>query len=228
MAGLIQERSFRDPVSSGFSTDAYRRGRGRTFASVSGEGPCSSRQEVAHLEPLESGEPSFPLSELVHQLDFTPFFPKIKNRISAADEKNIADMYEKGLSLREIALQFGYSKNRVRSKVRRLGLKLRNQRPQATHLRSLKSGKQSARPYYGFCYFEGEIVKDPREFPVLQMIHRFWSCGKSIHQINLELNRARILSRTGKTWSWAAIQNIVARFKTKKVVLLKGGKYEFR
>ncbi|MFN7453187.1 MAG: hypothetical protein ACK5RO_00870 [Pseudobdellovibrionaceae bacterium] len=60
------------------------------------------------------------------------------------------------------------------------------------------------------------------------MIHRYWSQGKTIHQINLELNRAKILSRTGKVWSWAAIQNLVIRFETKKVILHKGGKYEFR
>lgn len=137
-------------------------------------------------------------------------------------------MYDKGLSLRDIALQFGCSKNRIRMGLRRLGLKLRDKEPQATHLRSLKSGKQSARPYYGFCYFEGEIVKDPREFPTLQLIHRLWSHGKSIHQINLELNRAKVLSRTGKEWSWATLQNIVARFENKQVILTKGGKYEFR
>lgn len=152
----------------------------------------------------------------------------IKTRISAADAKTIAEKYENGCSLRDIAFLFGFSKNKVRSEVKRNGLELRSRRPQATHQRSLKSGKQSALPYYGFCYFEGKIVKDPREFPVLQMIHRYWSQGKTIHQINLELNRAKILSRTGKVWSWAAIQNLVIRFETKKVILHKGGKYEFR
>lgn len=179
-----------------------------------------------HLNAI--GEPSFPLSELVHQLDFTPFFPKIKNRISVADSKNIAEMYDKGLSLRDIALQFGCSKNKIRVGIRRLGLKMRDKGTQATHLRSLKSGKQAARPYYGFCYFEGKIVKDPREFPTLQLIHRLWSRGKSIHQINLELNRAKVPSRTGKEWSWAALQNIVARFENQQVILTKGGNYEFR
>ena len=177
---------------------------------------------------MTNGEPSFPLTELIHRLDFTPFFPKIRSRISIEDGKCIAEMYDKGLSLRDIALQFGYSKSRIRRELRQFGLKLRDKEPQATHLRSLKSGKQSTKPYYGFCYFEGEIVKDPREFSTLQLIHRLWGQGKSIHQINLELNRARISSRTGKEWSWAALQNIVARFENQQIILTKGGKYEFR
>ena len=195
---------------------------------VSRENQPVSNQSAQGLYIVGNGEPSFPLSELVHQLDFTPFFPKIKSRISFADRKIIAEMYNKGLSLRDIALQLGCSKNRVRMGLRRLGIKARQKENQATHLRSLKLGKQSARPYYGFCYFEGKIVKDPREFPTLLLIHRYWSRGNSIHQINLELNRAKLLSRSGKVWSWAAIQNIVVRFEKRQVVLSKGGKYEFR
>jgi hypothetical protein len=122
----------------------------------------------------------------------------------------------------------GCSKSKVRSALRRCGIKPRESTAQATNERPLKSGKQGVLPYYGFCYFEGQIIKDPREFPTLQIIHRGWSRGESIHQINLQLNHAGVLSRKGKTWSWAAIQNTVARFENKQFILSKGGKYEFR
>lgn len=144
------------------------------------------------------------------------------------DAKVIAEKYQKGCSLREIAKLLGSSRTRVRSELKRLGIEVREGGAQATHKRSLKSGKQGPLPYYGFCYFEGQIIKDPREFPILQKIHRLWSRGQSIHQINIELNQAKIPSRKGKTWSWAAVQNIVARFANKQVILTKGGKYEFK
>lgn len=81
-------------------------------------------------------------------------------------------------------------------------------------LRKQKRGKQGARPYYGFCYFEGEIVKDPREYPTLVLIHDFWKEGKTIHQIVKELNCRSLTSRTGRKWSWAAVSNIVTRFSS--------------
>ena len=174
------------------------------------------------------GDPSLVISEPIYPVDFKEHVFETRNRISIEDAKVVAEKYKSGCSLRDLAKLYGYSKSKIRSTLKRQGLKPRAVIAQATHRRSLKSGKQGTLPYYGFCYFEGQIVKDPREFPILQLIHRYWSQGKSIHQINLELNRAKILSRKGKTWSWAALQNIVVRFETKKVILSKGGKYEFR
>ena len=176
----------------------------------------------------KTGDPIRLISERIYPTDFKPQFFETRNRISSEDAKTIAEKYQKGCSLRDIAKHLGSSKNRIRSELKRLGLEVRVSGTQATNKRSLKPGKQGALPYYGFCYLEGQIVKDPREFPTLQTIHRLWNRGKSIHQINQELNREKILSRKGKTWSWAAIQNIVLRFENKQVILSKGGKYEFR
>ena len=87
---------------------------------------------------------------------------------------------------------------------------LRESIAQPTSRRGL--GKQGALPYYGFCYSEGQIVRDPKEFPVLKLIHRLWQEEKAIHQITQELNRQKIPSRKGRRWSWAAVRNIVRRF----------------
>lgn len=139
----------------------------------------------------------------------------------------MADLYGKGWSLREIARECGCSKTRVRSCLLKEGHEPRETRAQATHDRKVGGGKQGALPYFGFCYFDGGIVPDPREFPALQLIHRRWKEQRTIHQITLELNRTKIPSRKGKIWSWAAVQNIVNRFKDRKVILHKGGRYEF-
>lgn len=81
-------------------------------------------------------------------------------------------------------------------------------------LRKQKRGKQGARPYYGFYYFEGEIVKDSREYPTLVLIHDFWKDGKTIHQLVKKLHNRSLTSRTGRKWSWAALSIIVSRFSS--------------
>jgi len=88
-------------------------------------------------------------------------------------------------------------------------------------------GKQAARPYYGFTYFEGVIVIESREFPTLKIVHERWKEDKTIHEIVKELNRKRIPSRKGKRWSWAALQNIIKRFETGKIKIFEGDKYEY-
>ena len=168
------------------------------------------------------------ISERRYPVDYKSHFIETRNRISAKDTKIIVEMYDGGSSLRDIAKHFSCSKNKIRSLLLRNRLKLRPQFSQATSVQLLKPSKQRALSYYGFCYFEGKIIKDPREFPILAIIHKHWSQNKTIHQIDLELNRVRIPSRTGKEWSWAAIRNIVTRFEKKQVILSKKGKYELR
>ncbi len=72
---------------------------------------------------------------------------------------------------------------------------------QEANQRSINSFKQGALPYYGFCYFEGLITKDPKEFPVLLKIHLMWSQGRNAHEVSKALNQAKMLSRKDKSWS---------------------------
>ena len=171
----------------------------------------------------KNGDPRLPLYERLYPIDSKAFSLKESYRISFEG----AVLYRKGWSLRDIAREFGCSKNKVRSELQKAGQEIREGTIQATHNRKT-AGKQAALPYFGFCYFEGRIVPDPREFPTLKRIHRLWKNRRTIHQITQELNRSKILSRKGRPWSWAAVQNIVRRFEDKKLVLLKGGNFEFR
>ncbi len=140
----------------------------------------------------------------------------------------MAEMYKRGQSLLEIARHFDCSKHKVRTELKKAKVQTRASVTQATHKRRLKSGKQNALPYYGFCYFEGKIIKDPKEFPILSKIHSLHEQGKTIHQITQSLIKSKLPSRKGKIWSWAAVQNIVERFKQKNIILISGGEYEFR
>ena len=163
------------------------------------------------------------MSERLYPIATKEFFLREPIRISA----EAAKLYQKGWSLRDIALEFGCSKNKVRADLKKVGIVLRESIAQPTYLRKIESGKQSSAPYFGFCYFNGRIIPDPREFSTLKLIHRFWKSRKTIHQITLELNKLKLPSRKGKEWSWAAVQNILKRFDEKTVVLHKGGRFEF-
>ena len=188
---------------------------------VSGD---DSNLQVVRSDTGELGDRSFSMYELFYPIDTKDF--SLGNDVRILSE--LAVLYEKGLSLREIAREIGCSKNGVRSSLLKGGHELRDQFSQATDKRGVSGGKQGALPFYGFCYFEGQIVRDPREFPTLQTIHNAWKKKLTIHQIANRLIQAGQLSRTGKLWSWAAVRNIVARFEQQIIVLHKGGKYEFR
>lgn len=135
---------------------------------------------------------------------------------------------KKRFSVSDISKQLGFSKGKVLRLMKLAGLKSRPKMAHAEKDRLLKHGKQSALPYYGFCYFEGRVTKDPKEFPTLQIIYSRFGAGKTIQEIVLELNRKKLPSRKGKSWSWAAVQNIVNRIKDKKLILKTGGDYELR
>ena len=129
-------------------------------------------------------------------IDIIKFSPQGDPRIS---EKTVQE-YQKGQSIADIAKVLGRSKSFVKLRLERAGIEPREKLSQAPHVRRIKRGKQGARPYYGFCYLEGEIVKDPREFPTLVLIHERWASKKTIHEIVKELNRKAIPSRKGKSW----------------------------
>ncbi|MBP9709264.1 MAG: hypothetical protein KBD78_16640 [Oligoflexales bacterium] len=174
------------------------------------------------------GERSPPLDKRFQLLDFKPYSFIHRNRISSETLILIAEKYKSGCSLGQIAKLLGCSKCKVRSALRKAEVIIRPSVTQETNQRSLTSFKQNALPYYGFCYFEGLISKDPKEFPVLLKIHLMWSQGRNAHDVTKALNHAKILSRKGKSWSWAAVKNILNRFDDKKIILTKDGKYEFR
>lgn len=168
------------------------------------------------------------ISEPLQPIDFIEHHFETRNRISEKDTQEILIKYKKGLSLKEISTLLGRSKSKIRKELIKQGIMLRTNKAQATSLRPLKSGKQGALPYFGFCYFQGKIIKDPREYPTLEFIFKCWKQGLTIHQINKELNQKNFLSRTNKNWCWAAIKKVITRFENQTIICTKGGSLELR
>jgi hypothetical protein len=129
----------------------------------------------------------------------------------------------------DISRHFSCSKQKVLKILKKQKANLRPAKTVTTRVAVLQQkAKSGARPFYGFCYFEGSLTKHPIEFPVLLKIHRLWVEGRSIHQINQELDKQKIKSRNGKKWSWAAVRNIIQRFELKILIIKIGGQYELR
>lgn len=69
----------------------------------------------------------------------------------------------------------------------------------------------SAKPPFGFCYFQGQVIKDPREYPTLQLIQSLWKQGTSISSIVRKLDEKGIRTRMKKPWSYNVIKSIIGR-----------------
>ena len=73
--------------------------------------------------------------------------------------------------------------------------------------------KNSAPPPYGFCYLEGRLQKDPREYPILQIIEKQRQIGRTPTEIARYLDGKGFKTRLGKAWTQAHVFNIVQRIK---------------
>lgn len=134
----------------------------------------------------------------------------------------------KGQSLTDISRQTGKAKDTVRNTLLKAGIELRPSTSLPTSKASRKFGKGKIRPYYGFCYFQGKIVPDPREFENLQLIHNLWLSGANPNRIAEILSAKKIPARSASKWNRNSVVNIITRFEKKQIILSKGGKYELR
>ncbi len=131
------------------------------------------------------------------------------------------------MSLSDIEAHVGISKGKVRGLLLRAGISLRNQHDEIGRISQRTKSKKAAKPPYGFCFYEGQIVKHPIEYPHLLSIIQKWKTGHSLNSIATWLNGKKVRSPMGKQWSWNSIANIIQRIKTGQLVE-KGGKYELR
>lgn len=129
------------------------------------------------------------------------------------------------MSLSDLAQQTGMAQSTVREILIRAGVELRSRSavPVATALR--ESGKRNILPYFGFCYIQGKVVPDQREYANLQTIYNLWKKGMNPNAIASELNSKKVPPRSASEWNRNSVVNILKRFET-KVISLKGGRLE--
>ncbi len=171
-----------------------------------------------------SGAPKPLISKLQQPIDFLKLPSLEKHELP----RKVIEKYQKGFSTREIALQLDCSKSKVLRILKRNSVNTRPKGAIATFELHRRKGKACNKPFYGFCYMDGELTKHPVEFPILQLIHSKWQSQLSVYEIVCHLNKKGVKSRERKKWSWAVIRKIVNRFEQKTIMLHEGGKYELR
>lgn len=149
----------------------------------------------------------------------------LANPVDTVIIPELAEMYNSGLSLRDIAKKTGYSKSAIRHKLGLMGVRLRPRLPKKYSSKSIFSRKTNITPYYGFCYFQGKMVKNPAEYDGLKLIYDLWIKDTNPNRIAEILNQKKIKPRIAKQWNRNSVISSITRFKDKKI-LLKGGELE--
>ena len=140
-------------------------------------------------------------------LDFIEFLPIQSTRIIDI----VAPLAKKGQSITEIANETGLKRTSIwkalrmqrRKKIAQSTFSVKAWRKKHDHLKQ--------KPPYGYCRFQGQVIKDPKEYPVMSWIQHEWKRGESINSIILKLSARGAKSRTGKSWSYNVIKSIIKR-----------------
>lgn len=127
--------------------------------------------------------------------------------------REIAPLYEKGLTLRQIAAQTGLPKTTIRDALAEGGIVLRPSGSLPAKRRPTDKPTQIGVPPYGFSWFRGRLVADPKEIENVHLILRLRKSGRSFTGIAEHLNQLRIRPRRGSRWDHSAIRKIVNRHK---------------
>ncbi|WP_415062618.1 hypothetical protein [Bdellovibrio sp.] len=163
----------------------------------------------------EIGCPRQPISNNYPAFDIIEFFQKTEPRIFEI----AAPLHRKGMSITDIAEHTGFKRTAIWNCLKSRKEELRSQSPVPFKRWRERPGKSQARPPYGYCYLQGEVVKHSQEYPVLLFIHNLWKRGASIGSIVLALQDRGIKSRMGKSWSYNVIKEILKRLEGKIVVI---------
>ncbi len=158
---------------------------------------------------LKRGRPLPTTCKFLQQHDFTEYFEESVENIFA----QTAPLYQKGHSLKEISAMTGFPYTTIRDQLVKGGVTLRVNKSVSSTEVLRQSFKNSAPPPFGFYYLDGALVKDPKEYPILQMIDQLRRRGKSPTAIAKNLNDKKIRTRKGKIWKQATVYYIIQRLK---------------
>lgn len=125
----------------------------------------------------------------------------------------MAPLYRQGMSVTDIAAETGLSRGSIWDSLRGHKQALRPQVSVPFERWRQGRGKTGARPPFGYSFFQGEVIKDPVEYPTLQLIQNLWKQGVSISSIIRRLEAKGIKSRMKKPWSYNVIKSTIRRLQ---------------
>lgn len=125
-------------------------------------------------------------------------------------------LYKKGLSITDIHKQTGISRSSIHASLRANKHELRPQKAVPFGRGRKRHGKTNTHPPYGWRFSEGVLVKDPREYPVVQLIESLWHQGRTVGDIVRYLNGNGYRSRLGRDWGYGVIKRILSLLQSRK------------
>ena len=140
-------------------------------------------------------------------------FIEIQVHLISQENPNLKDLYEQGHSIKEIAAQFNLAYSSVHRQLVRQQVTFRANKSVSFLENQRQTFKNSAPPAYGYCYLEGHLQKDPREYPILQIIEKQRQTGRTPTEIARYLDGKKLKTRHGKSWRQAHVFNIIQRLK---------------
>lgn len=126
-------------------------------------------------------------------------FIKSEVRTKVRILKTCALLSEQSQSLREMEERTGIAKTTIQETLRDL--------PR----RSVK--RKDGYPPFGYIYFDGKLVSDPKEQIVIRKILNLLEHLKGYQDIANELNAKKIRTRFGMQWRKSTIRSLVLRVK---------------
>jgi hypothetical protein len=125
------------------------------------------------------GRPLPTTCKFLQQHDFTEYFEETVENIFA----QTAPLYQKGHSLKEISVMTGFPYTTIRDQLVKGGVTLRINKSVSSTEVLRQTFKNSAAPPFGYYYLDGGLVKDPKEYPTLQMIDQLRRRGNPQRQL---------------------------------------------
>lgn len=120
-------------------------------------------------------------------------------------------MYKKGLSVSDIAEQTGIARSSIYKTLRSNRHELRPQVSVPFERWRKGHGKTRNKPPYGWCFSEGDLVKDQREYPIVLLIENLWKQGRTVGEIVRELNGKGYRSRMNRNWGYGVVRGMIKR-----------------
>ena len=131
-------------------------------------------------------------------------------------------MYEKGLSIAIISDRTGYALSTIHNCLKNGKMTLRSSTKGNLTDKKRQHFKKFGPPPYGYCYLDGQLTKDPREYCVLQIIRQQWALKKSLVDIASYLNGKKLKTRSQKIWRPPILSKIINRLKEDALCQEKG------